>query len=105
MSATWCYPRRFQGRGEKRRTDLSDSGGPLKVRLLPASDWSRNSTSSSSWDTGEEQLKLGTCFEIDEFKEQKWLEKLWIRQKKIPDSNDIPESQQPCLWVSVLQLL
>jgi hypothetical protein len=51
------------------------------VRLLPASDWSRNSTSSSIWDTKEEQLKLNTRFEIEEFKQQKWLEKLWIRQK------------------------
>ncbi len=79
--ATWCCSRRSRQRG-KTRTDLSDSGGPLKVRLLPASDWSRNSTSSSSWDTWEEQSKLGTRFEIEEFKQQKWLEKLWIRQKK-----------------------
>jgi hypothetical protein len=90
----------FSRKRGKRRTDLSDSGGPLKVRLLPASDWSRNSTSSSSWDTREEQLKLNTRFEIEEFIQKKCLEKLWFRPKKILDSNDIPESQQPCLWVS-----
>jgi hypothetical protein len=34
------FPREF-------RPDLSDSGGPLNVRLLPASDSSRNSRSSA----------------------------------------------------------
>ncbi len=85
----------FSRKRGKRRTDLSDSGGPLKVRLLPASDWSRNSTSSSSWDTREEQLKLNTRFEIEEFKQQKCLEKLWIRQKKSRIRNTFRSRNSP----------